>query len=928
MADLDDEVFVGRHAELNNLRTALDQARQGFPQIVVLEGPGGIGKTTLLDRFLHQESDLTVLRVSGEEWEKLLPYALLDQLARVAGNVGLLLPGADASAAEEPITVGTRLLGLWSELQDERVVVTVIDDAHWADLDSLRAMLFAMRRLITDRVLVIVALRDLNSSAVPDGLRRMALGPTGRVIALHPLRVNEIAQLASQLGTESLPAGTAERLHRHTEGNPLYLRAVIKQTPADAWRQWEPALPAPREYAAGVIRRMEACPPEVRSFIEAGSVLGLHFALQTAATLSEVTDPLKALDAASVAGILDTTPGPQLVDVKFTHPMTRAAVYDQLPLARRAELHAAAARLVDDETDSLRHRVAAGRGHDPTLVADLENYATREASRGAWASAASTLAVISRLSPSKSIRQQLLVRAVDAMVAGGDLVRAKPYAGEIAGFAASARRDATLGHLAILDGNPIEAEHQLRTAWLNLDKTLEPDLPASLAERNALHAMGRLRPLDMIEWAQQAISLGSPDQPESVDAHGILGIGLGMVGRADDGMAVHESVLSTVSSTGRGPNGLAVRMANGWLRLATDDFTAAAAELSEAAPAALRAGSYRVALYAFTWLTRTHFHLGAWDEAIVDADRAVTLLSETEHEWLRPLVHWVASAVPAARGDWATADQHAAAAASGNTAYEMMLLCGGMAKAQVAAAYGNHDAVLEALEPVLTLMPRQGIEEPGFWSWQHLYVDALTGTGRLDEAEAFLRPREELANRRAHRSSMARLARSRGRLASATGDTAGAMAAFEFGAQQLRQLPLPFEKAQLELAWGQSLRRTGQRRLAAERLRSAAEVFSALGAQPFLERTERELLASGLAPARRKDYDPNRLTPHELAVANLVGQGMSNRQIAADIMVSIKTVQAHLTKIYAKMGVTSRAELAAQIHQGNRPDADPAPQTP
>ena len=98
-----------------------------------------------------------------------------------------------------------------------------------------------------------------------------------------------------------------------------------------------------------------------------------------------------------------------------------------------------------------------------------------------------------------------------------------------------------------------------------------------------------------------------------------------------------------------------------------------------------------------------------------------------------------------------------------------------------------------------------------------------------------------------------------------------------------------------------------------------------MGAQPFLKRTERELLASGLAPARRKDYDPNRLTPHELAVANLVGQGMSNRQIAADIMVSIKTVQAHLTKIYAKMGVTSRAELAAQIHQGNRPDADPAP---
>ena len=177
MADLDAEVFVGRRAELDNLRAALDQARQGNPQIVVLQGPGGIGKTTLLDRFLNQESDLTVLRVSGEQWENLLPYGLLDQLARVAGNVGLLLPGADASAAEQPITVGSRLLDLWSELQDERVVVTVIDDAHWADVDSLRALLFAVRRLITDRVMVVVALRDLKSSSIPDGAASHGGGP-------------------------------------------------------------------------------------------------------------------------------------------------------------------------------------------------------------------------------------------------------------------------------------------------------------------------------------------------------------------------------------------------------------------------------------------------------------------------------------------------------------------------------------------------------------------------------------------------------------------------------------------------------------------------------------------------------------------------------------------------------------------------------
>ena len=925
MADLDDEVFVGRQAELDSLRAALDQAGRGHPQIVALQGPGGIGKTTLLDRFLGRENDLTVLRVSGEQWERLLPYGLLDQLARVAGNAGLLLPGADAIAAEEPITVGTRLLQLWSDLQDEKVVVTVIDDAHWADVDSLRALLFAMRRLITDRVLVVVAMRDLNSSSIPDGLRRMASGPNGRVLQLNPLDVTEIAQLASQLGSKQLPAGTAERLHHHTDGNPLYLRAVIEETPPDAWRQWDPVLPAPREFASGVIGRLQACPPDVRSFIEAGSVLGQRFPLQTAATLSGVEDALAAVDAASLAGILAPA-GPELVDVKFHHPLIRAAVYDQLPLTRRAELHTGAARLVEDEGEALQHRVAAARGPEPALIADLESYAAREASRGAWASAASTLAVISRLSPSKSVRQQRLVRAVDAMVAGGDLVRAKPYAHEIAGLAPTARRDATLGHLAILSGDPTEAEQRLATAWRILDKTADPDLPASLAQRTALHSMGRLRPLDMIEWAQQAISLGAPDQPERADAHAVLGIGLGLIGRADEGLATHESVLST-ATTGRVANGLAVRMANGWLRLATDDFAAAALELSEAAPAALRAGSYRVALYAFTWLARSHFHLGAWDEAIVDADRAITLLSETEHEWLRPLVYWVAASVPAARGDKATADQYAAAATAGNTAYEMMILCDGMAKAQVATAHADHDAVLRALEPVLTLMPRQGIEEPGFWSWQHLYVDALVSIGRLDEADAFLRPRQDLAGRRNHRSTMARLARSRGRLAAAEGNAREAIASFEQGARHLQELPLPFEKAQLELAWGQVLRRDGQRRVAAERLRSAADTFTVLRAEPFLERTERELMACGLAPARRKDYDPNRLTPHELAVANLVGKGMSNRQIAAEIMVSVKTVQAHLTKIYAKVGVASRAELTARIHQ-DRPDTDRGTQTP
>ena len=292
------------------------------------------------------------------------------------------------------------------------------------------------------------------------------------------------------------------------------------------------------------------------SFIEAGSVLGLHFALQAAA------DPQRSHRSAgrrrrrlggrdSQHHLRTATGGREVQPPHDAGGRLRPAA------AWPGEPNCTPARPASSTTkpDSLRHRVAAARGPDPTLVADLENYATREASRGAWASAASTLAVISRLSPSKSVRQQLLVRAVDAMVAGGDLVRAKPYAAEIAGFAAQRpprRHPRPPRDSRRQPGRSRTTAHG--PPGSTCDKTLEPDLPASLAQRNALHAMGRLRPLDMIEWAQQAITLGSPDQPERADAHAILGIGLG-TGRTRRRRVwpVHESVLSTASSTGRGP---------------------------------------------------------------------------------------------------------------------------------------------------------------------------------------------------------------------------------------------------------------------------------------------------------------------------------------------------------------------------------------
>ena len=162
----------------------------------------------------------------------------------------------------------------------------------------------------------------------------------------------------------------------------------------------------------------------------------------------------------------------------------------------------------------------------------------------------------------------------------------------------------------------------------------------------------------------------------------------------------------------------------------------------------------------------------------------------------------------------------------------------------------------------------------------------------------------------------ARLARVRGRLEAARGQLPHAEEAYRARARRaLDGLPMPFERAQVELAYGQALRRGGQRRAAAAQLQAARDRFAELRAAPFLERCERELRGCGLTPAKRSDFDPGKLTAQEQAVARLVAVGMSNRQVAAELFVSIKTVQFHLTHIYAKLGIGSRAELAAQFRE-------------
>lgn len=920
----DFDPFVGRAAELAALRRVLSEVEAGRPQTVLVAGPPGIGKTSLIEQFLSGMDGIAVLRASGEQWEAFVSFGVIDQLVRAAGvGRGQLLAGRQRSLPlEEPVGVGAVLLEALEKLERQSVVILLVDDAHWADLDSLRALLFALRRLVTARILTVLAVRDEDAVRLPEGLRRLASGATGRSLHLEALEAAAVRTLAAALGVPQLPMPTAQRLRDHTSGNPLYLRALLSELPGDRWNTWQPLLPAPRAFVTQVLGRLSVCSPPARALVEACSVLGVRCALQMAAVLARLDDPVDALEEAVATGLLQSTDDVDMWDVAFLHPLVHAAVYEHVSPTNRVRLHHAATELVDDAGAALRHRVAATTPPNDEVAAALDAFARQEMRWGAWASAAAALVEASRMSARRTEREERLLRAIDAIASAGDLMQAAAFTRDIARFEPGPLRDAALGYLAILRGRVAEAEAFLTTGWDRSDPAVDPHLAALLALRWTLHSVGRLRGAEIVEWSRRAVALVPGDDAVRLEADAIRGLGLGLMGRVPEGLAAYESVLAPMTGD-EGSTAGRVGMAKSWLELVLDDLDGLPQTLATLAPLQMRNGSIRIAVWSYVWLSRAHYLLGGWDAAAGAAERAVSLLEETGHDWLRPLARWAAVDVFAGRGDWAAAEAHAQRAVAESGDYELMIVAAALARAGLASARGDHEEVLRALEPLLAIKPRDGVDEPGFWPWQHLYGDALVSSGRLDEAAEFLAPHEELAEERKRRSSIARLSRVRGRLEAGAGRMDAADAAFRYGIDQLRGLPLPFERASVELAYGQMLRRRGHRRAATVQLQAAHEGFTALGARPFVERCVMELRGSGLAPTKRTNIDRSRLTPQELAVARLAVTGMSNRDIASEMAISARTVQFHVGNVYSKLGVHSRLQLANRLAATQATQATP-----
>ncbi|MEV6338818.1 LuxR C-terminal-related transcriptional regulator [Nocardia vinacea] len=880
---------IRRDAALAELAELLRQVGDGVSCFVLVDGKAGIGKTTLVEDFAGRHAG-PVLRAVAAPWETQRRYGVLDQL----------VPALETSG--DPVEVAARLARRLDECGDTPIVI--VDDAHWADPESIQALASAIRHRMGTGFLV-VATTLLGDPAAAAANLELLQHISISTISLGPFTAAEVGQLAAAHGLVLHPV-MAERLQMHTEGIPRHIVQLFMEVPRSTWELFDPDLPAPAAVAARVSERLNRCAPSTRRFVEAVAVLAPGTAVHDAARLAGLDVELIAvIDAAVDAGLV-VLGSRGLTEVRPANPMVRAAVLAVMGPAAASAARRHAAELVDDPLLQVRLLAAATPVPDPALADRLDALAADRADEGAWAAAAELLWDSGRLTENRLPRESRLTRAVDALVGAGDVLGAAALVPEVESLRETPLRNAVLGYLAIVRGRPGEAENRLARAWDLVNSEREPDVAALICQRHVLHALCRCRPAEVVSWADRAITLVGAESPAAVEAAAIRGIGLahrdmGAAQRAYEALGEHVRQGAQVQR---------VAIGRGWVNLLADDIDGARVDFETSVPTTFLGGSTRISLWALAWLARVRFLTGDWEDALRTAREATELVDRTGMVLLDPLVQWTAVAVHTLRGDWDQAEAALRRADAGPQDYEIMRVPSCLARAQWAEAQADAAGVLRALRPLTEPWARGNIDDPGQWPWADLYAHALISAGRYDDAEVFLARHERRATELERSSAQARLGGARGHLLGVRGDLDGARRAFESALERLDGLPLRYDRARVTFSYGQVLRRAGKRREADAEFTTARAIFVALGAQTYVTRCDREHKAGGVR-IQRSERGIDKLTPQEETVAEMVARGMSNREVAAELFVSTKTVQYHLTRIYSKLGIRSRAELAA-----------------
>ena len=906
-------MIVSRVAELARLDDMRAALIRGEGSALVVHGDAGIGKTTLLETLVDRCGDaVTVVRACGAETEAELAFsALTDLLDPVLGQLDALpVPQAAAlmgALALEPPAPGDRLavcvaaLGVLRAAARHRPVLAVVDDVQWVDASSRECIEYIARRT-GGALSVVLAARD--PWYPPERIRLPGL-PVG------PVDDRAAAELLSRRAP-GLAAPVATAIAQAAAGNPLAL-VELPATLTAGQRAGVAALEIPLVPGGRLQRafagRVEALPGPARcALLIAAAYAGPELPVIAAACLRAGTSAGQLADAESSGLVrLDTD------RVTFAHPLIRGLVYGEARAADRRGAHAAlAAVLPEDDDRRAWHLAAAAIGPDEEVAAALERVGGRAVARRAYAAGTGALERAARLSPEPEAASRRLLMAGQAAAAAGAADRALALCAEAAdltcGEQQRARAQQLRGRLLVWRGRSAEAA-PLLVRQADRVASRWPVLAAEMLADAANGATTINSYLEAERLARRAVGLLGDAGDPAVRGAVLTVRGWTLILR---GKAVEaRPVLAEAFRLADGLDGLGPDWP--WLhvllrtRIPLGEFEQARAENAELCRRAQDAGALATVSAAGLVVADAAFRLGDWEAADAAARQTFQLAEEVGHRHLAGWALTIRIRILAAQG---RSQESRAAAATALAIAESDRISTGLRYARGALGFlelglDRVDAAICELEQVERLTQGSGHEEPVIVPWVPDLVEAYARQGRAGDARRVLARLERQAVSTASPVAAAAAARCRGLLDDDFEPAFAAALAFD------DRRPMPFERARTLLAFGRRLHRSRQRAAARDHLRAALEGFERLKASAWARQAEAELRAAG--GRRRTCPDHHALTPQELRVAAAVQRGASNRDIAADLFLSPKTVEFHLRQIYRKLDIHSRTQLVAAL---------------
>ena len=912
--------IVGRDAELEMVRSVLTSL-PGGPRALLLEGQAGIGKTALWRAALAEAgaNDIRVLSCVADQAEAGLAFVGLGDLVRDVLDhvrVGLSDPQREAlemallerrSASGPPPdakTAGVALRALLVELSQETPVVVAVDDVQWLDAETARALAFAVRRLSGLPVGVLATVRVPH--AVPDvlGLER-ALGPGLSRVRLEALSLGALrALLALRLGY-SYPRPVLVRIADTSGGNPLFALEIARALGPSPSLQAGAPLPVPESLRELVVDRLAALPSSARTSLLVASALS-HPRIE----LVERCSSSSGLNAAEEAGLLRTEDG----RVIFTHPLYASAVYSSAATGHRRELHRRLAELASEPEERARHLALATRAPDEDVAAALEEAAALARARGAWETAGELLEQARALTPGSlaDAAQARGVRAAEHYIRAGDRPRARVLLEEILLDTppGPTRSDGLrlLAEVCYNDYNFAEAARLLDEALENaedpvLGVTIEMNLAFVHSQYLGNFSEAESHAARALELAER---LGDPEflgAPLAVSAHVRFINGRGI----DWGKL--ERAVQLERTTQPVPLLFRPSLIAAFAKFSAGELDDARAQLAAVRLAWADASDESDVALLMAWQAWLETLAGNLDIALSGAEEAQLEAALTGSESSRAWALAVRALVHAQRGEVAAAREDARAAAAIAHGIMIMppLILVASALGVLELSLGDPDAAWSAVSLLAEQTEVNGVGEVQIVFYLPEALEALIALGHLDRAEKLLESFESRARKLDRPWALFTSARSRALLLAERGDLDGANQALDRALVAHERSEMPFERARTLLVQGQVLRRRRERRAARESLEQALELFERLGASLWAQRARDELARFG------RRASAGELTAAERRAVELAIDGLSNKQIAAALFVTVNTVEVHLSHAYAKLDVRSRAQLAGRM---------------